>query len=79
MLRDLGITKMRLMSNNPAKFTAMEAYGLEVVERVPLEAPGAFYENTVHQARQAGASGAAGRRRRDDGPDDAGGDDDEDS
>ncbi|MGD9496891.1 MAG: GTP cyclohydrolase II [Armatimonadota bacterium] len=39
VLRDLGITKMRLMSNNPAKFTAMKAYGLEVVERVPLEAP----------------------------------------
>ncbi len=45
VLRDLGITKMRLMSNNPAKFTAMEAYGLEVVERVPLEAPkNSYYE-----------------------------------
>ncbi|MFP4249860.1 MAG: GTP cyclohydrolase II [Armatimonadota bacterium] len=39
VLRDLGISKMRLMSNNPSKFTAMEAYELEVVERVPLEAP----------------------------------------
>lgn len=45
VLRDLGISKMRLMSNNPAKFTAMEAYGLEVVERVPLEAPkNSYYE-----------------------------------
>ncbi len=39
VLRDLGVTRMRLMSNNPSKFTAMEAYGLEVVERVALEAP----------------------------------------
>ncbi len=39
VLADLGITKMRLMTNNPAKYTAMGGYGLEVVERVPLEAP----------------------------------------
>ena len=39
VLADLGITKMRLMTNNPAKFTAMAGYGLEVVERVPLEGP----------------------------------------
>lgn len=46
VLRDLGVTKMRLMSNNPSKFRAMEAYGLEVVGRVPLEAPrGGYYED----------------------------------
>ncbi len=46
VLADLGVSKMRLMSNNPAKFTAMEAYGLEVVERVPLEAPkNGYYEH----------------------------------
>jgi 3,4-dihydroxy 2-butanone 4-phosphate synthase/GTP cyclohydrolase II len=46
VLSDLGISKMRLMSNNPSKFTAMEAYGLEVVERVPLEAPAnSYYED----------------------------------
>jgi len=39
VLADMGITKMRLMTNNPAKYAAMEGYGLEVVERVPLEAP----------------------------------------
>ncbi|MGC9316562.1 MAG: GTP cyclohydrolase II [Armatimonadota bacterium] len=45
VLRDLGVARMRLMSNNPSKFRAMEAYGLEVVERVPLEAPrGGYYE-----------------------------------
>jgi 3,4-dihydroxy 2-butanone 4-phosphate synthase/GTP cyclohydrolase II len=39
VLRDLGITRMRLMTNNPAKMVALEGYGLEVVERVPLEIP----------------------------------------
>jgi GTP cyclohydrolase II len=56
---------MRLMSNNPSKFTAMEAYGLEVVERVPLEAPqnGQLRALPVHEARQDGAHDpAAGRR-----------------
>ncbi len=43
VLRDLGVSKMRLMTNNPSKFTAMEAYGLEVVDRVSLEAPGSSY------------------------------------
>lgn len=38
VLADLGISKMRLMTNNPAKFAAMQGYGLQVVERVPLEA-----------------------------------------
>ena len=46
VLSDLGITRMRLMTNNPTKYAAMEAYGLEVVGRVPLEAPeGSFYEH----------------------------------
>ncbi|MDR1394899.1 MAG: bifunctional 3,4-dihydroxy-2-butanone-4-phosphate synthase/GTP cyclohydrolase II [Deltaproteobacteria bacterium] len=37
ILRDLGITKMRLMTNTPSKMVALEGYGLEVVDRVPLE------------------------------------------
>ncbi|GJQ49188.1 MAG: bifunctional 3,4-dihydroxy-2-butanone-4-phosphate synthase/GTP cyclohydrolase II [Candidatus Kuenenia stuttgartiensis] len=36
ILRDLGITKMRLLSNNPKKFAALAGYGLEIVERVPI-------------------------------------------
>jgi 3,4-dihydroxy 2-butanone 4-phosphate synthase/GTP cyclohydrolase II len=36
ILTDLGVTTMRLMSNNPAKFTELEGYRLKVVERVPL-------------------------------------------
>jgi len=37
ILRDLGITKMRLMSNNPKKRTGLVGYGLEIVENVPIE------------------------------------------
>ena len=36
ILADLGITTMRLMTNNPAKFGGIEGFGLEIVERVPL-------------------------------------------
>ena len=38
ILVDLGITTMRLMTNNPAKYGGLEGYGLEIVERVPLRA-----------------------------------------
>jgi 3,4-dihydroxy 2-butanone 4-phosphate synthase/GTP cyclohydrolase II len=37
MLRDLGITKMRLLTNNPRKRTGLIGYGLEIVETVPIE------------------------------------------
>jgi len=37
MLRMLGIHKMRLMTNNPTKRVGLEAYGLEIVENVPIE------------------------------------------
>jgi 3,4-dihydroxy 2-butanone 4-phosphate synthase/GTP cyclohydrolase II len=38
ILVDLGITTMRLLTNNPAKYGGIEGYGLEIVERVPLRA-----------------------------------------
>ncbi len=38
ILVDLGVTTMRLMTNNPAKYKGLEGFGLEIVERVPLEA-----------------------------------------
>ncbi|HEX9733172.1 MAG TPA: bifunctional 3,4-dihydroxy-2-butanone-4-phosphate synthase/GTP cyclohydrolase II [Thermoanaerobaculia bacterium] len=39
ILRDLGVRKMRLMTNNPGKYIALDGYGLEILERVPLEVP----------------------------------------
>jgi 3,4-dihydroxy 2-butanone 4-phosphate synthase/GTP cyclohydrolase II len=39
ILRDLGVRRMRLMTNNPSKFVALSGYGLEIVERIPLEVP----------------------------------------
>jgi 3,4-dihydroxy 2-butanone 4-phosphate synthase/GTP cyclohydrolase II len=37
MLVDLGITSMRLLTNNPAKYGGLDGFGLEITERVPLE------------------------------------------
>ncbi len=37
ILRNLGISKMRLMTNNPVKRIGLESYGLEVTENIPLE------------------------------------------
>ena len=37
MLRELGVSKMRLLSNNPKKRTGLIGYGLEIVENIPLE------------------------------------------
>jgi 3,4-dihydroxy 2-butanone 4-phosphate synthase/GTP cyclohydrolase II len=37
ILNDLGVTTMRLLTNNPAKYGGLEGFGLEIVERVPLQ------------------------------------------
>lgn len=47
ILRLLGITKMRLMTNNPAKRVGLQGYGLEIVDRVPIESD-AYPENTKY-------------------------------
>ena len=39
MLVDLGIHKLRLLTNNPCKIAGLEGYGLEIVERVPIVIP----------------------------------------
>ena len=39
ILRDHGVERMRLMTNNPSKYVALSGYGLEIVERVQLEIP----------------------------------------
>lgn len=49
ILRMLGITKMRLMTNNPVKRIGLEGYGLEVVENVPIEiAPNPYNRFYLH-------------------------------
>ncbi|MNI51969.1 Riboflavin biosynthesis protein RibBA [compost metagenome] len=37
ILKDLGIKKIRLLTNNPRKIKGLEGYGLEIVERVPIQ------------------------------------------
>jgi 3,4-dihydroxy 2-butanone 4-phosphate synthase/GTP cyclohydrolase II len=49
ILYDLGIRRLRLMTNNPGKYVALKGYGLEIVERVPLEAP-AVADNRAYLA-----------------------------
>ena len=39
ILRDLGVKKMRLLTNNPRKIAGLKGYGLQVVERVPIQMP----------------------------------------
>lgn len=49
ILNSLGITKMRLMTNNPTKRIGLEGYGLEIVENVPIEiAPNPYNEKYMH-------------------------------
>ena len=49
MLRHLGIHKMRLLTNNPTKRVGLEAYGLEIVENVPIEiTPNKYNEKYLH-------------------------------
>jgi 3,4-dihydroxy 2-butanone 4-phosphate synthase/GTP cyclohydrolase II len=39
ILAELGLHQIRLLTNNPRKFVGLEGYGLQIVERVPLEVP----------------------------------------
>jgi 3,4-dihydroxy 2-butanone 4-phosphate synthase/GTP cyclohydrolase II len=39
ILRDLGVSRMAILTNNPKKIVGLEGYGIEVVERYPLEMP----------------------------------------
>ncbi len=56
ILKRLGFTKVRLLTNNPAKVAMMEAQGIEVVERVPLKV-GRTPENTDYLNVKAKKSG----------------------
>lgn len=49
ILRLLGVTKMRLLTNNPVKRVGLEAYGLEITENVPIEiTPNPYNERYLH-------------------------------
>ncbi len=79
ILRDLGVRKMKLLTNNPKKNIGLEGYGLEVVERVPIEMPptkrnraylatkrdklGHLLTLVVPEPAPAAAAGAKARRR----------------
>jgi 3,4-dihydroxy 2-butanone 4-phosphate synthase/GTP cyclohydrolase II len=53
ILVDLGVTSMRLMTNNPSKYGGLEGFGLNIVERVPLESsPTAFNIDYLRTKRQ---------------------------
>jgi 3,4-dihydroxy 2-butanone 4-phosphate synthase/GTP cyclohydrolase II len=53
ILLDLGLRKIRLLTNNPKKIVGLEGYGLEVTGRVPLHmTPGAFNAGYLETKRQ---------------------------
>lgn len=53
MLLDLGITRMRLLTNNPRKVVGIQGYGLEIVERVPISfAPTAHNEKYLKTKKE---------------------------
>ena len=53
ILQHIGITKMRLMTNNPVKRVGLEAYGLSVVENVPIEVtPNPYNEFYLHTKKE---------------------------
>lgn len=52
ILNDLGVRKMRLMSNNPKKRTGLIGYGLEIVDVVPLEIPTNLHNHFYMQTKK---------------------------
>jgi len=49
MLRDLGVTRVRLLTNNPKKIDGLVRYGIDVVERLPIEIPP--HQGNIHYLR----------------------------
>ena len=52
MLRHLGVHKMRLLTNNPTKRVGLEAYGLEIVDNVPIEVTPNKYDITYLRTKR---------------------------
>jgi 3,4-dihydroxy 2-butanone 4-phosphate synthase/GTP cyclohydrolase II len=53
ILRDLGLTKLRIMTNNPKKIYGIEGYGLHVVEEVPIKIPPGEHNVKYLQTKKA--------------------------
>lgn len=53
ILRELGVHKMRLLTNNPVKRVGLEAYGLEIIENVPIETtPNSYNERYLRTKKE---------------------------
>ncbi|MBQ9546027.1 MAG: bifunctional 3,4-dihydroxy-2-butanone-4-phosphate synthase/GTP cyclohydrolase II [Bacteroidales bacterium] len=52
ILRDLGVTQMRLMTNNPVKRSGLEGYGLKIVETLPIVIPPNQYNERYLKTKQ---------------------------
>jgi len=53
ILRELGISKIRLLTNNPTKRVGLEGYGLEIVDNVPIEVtPNQYNERYLHTKKE---------------------------
>lgn len=52
ILRDLGVSKMKLMTNNPTKRTGLSGYGLEIVENIPIEIESNQYNELYLQTKK---------------------------
>lgn len=53
ILRDLGLSKIRVMTNNPKKIYGLEGYGLTVVEEVPIQIPPGEFNSHYLQTKKA--------------------------
>ena len=53
ILREIGVSKIRLLTNNPVKRVGLEGYGLEIVENVPIEIrPNQYNERYLHTKQE---------------------------
>ena len=52
ILADLGAKKLRIMTNNPAKITGLSGYGIEIVERVPIQIEAQKYDEYYLRTKQ---------------------------
>lgn len=52
ILRDLGVQKLRLLTNNPKKIAGLDGYGISVVERVPIQMPAQKFDEFYLKTKQ---------------------------